>query len=82
MCLRKVSFFTFYVDTFLLPAYLIAHLVLFLLVLRLYPSVPVNTRTAHRTTVLPVGGGPDQGSPVLIRKGQNVAFCVCDASPG
>ncbi|KAI9927423.1 hypothetical protein MW887_003036 [Aspergillus wentii] len=45
-------------------------------VLRLYPSVPVNTRTAHRTTVLPVGGGPDQDSPVLIRKGENVAFCV------
>ncbi|KAJ5668847.1 hypothetical protein N7462_009917 [Penicillium macrosclerotiorum] len=45
-------------------------------ILRLYPSVPVNTRTAHRTTVLPVGGGPDRKSPVLIRKGENVAFCV------
>lgn len=45
-------------------------------ILRLYPSVPVNTRTAHRTTVLPVGGGPNQESPVLVRKGENVAFCV------
>lgn len=44
--------------------------------LRLYPSVPVNTRTAHQTTVLPVGGGPDRQSPVLVRKGENVAFCV------
>lgn len=44
--------------------------------LRLYPSVPVNTRTAHRTTVLPTGGGPDGSSPVIIRKGENVAFCV------
>lgn len=44
--------------------------------LRLYPSVPVNTRTAHRTTVLPTGGGPDGSSPVIIRKGENVAFCI------
>ncbi|KAJ5114025.1 hypothetical protein N7456_002559 [Penicillium angulare] len=44
--------------------------------LRLYPPVPVNTRTARRTTVLPTGGGPDGESPVLIRKGQNVAFCI------
>jgi hypothetical protein len=28
-------------------------------VLRLYPSVPVNSRSAVRTTTLPVGGGPD-----------------------
>ncbi|OKL61914.1 hypothetical protein UA08_02610 [Talaromyces atroroseus] len=44
--------------------------------LRLYPSVPVNTRTAHRTTILPTGGGPDGLSPVIIRKGENVAFCI------
>lgn len=44
--------------------------------LRLYPSVPVNTRTARRTTFLPTGGGPDGTSPVLIRKGENVAFSV------
>lgn len=44
--------------------------------LRLYPSVPVNTRTAHRTTVLPTGGGPNRKSPVLIRKGQNVAYLI------
>ncbi|PIG88547.1 n-alkane-inducible cytochrome P450, partial [Aspergillus arachidicola] len=45
-------------------------------VLRLYPSVPVNTRTAHKTTILPTGGGKDRNKPVLVRKGQNVAFCV------
>jgi len=44
--------------------------------LRLYPSVPVNTRTATRTTVLPTGGGPDRASSVLIPKGSAVAFCV------
>jgi cytochrome P450 len=47
-----------------------------LIALRLYPSVPVNTRTARRTTFLPTGGGSDGTSPVLIRKGENVAFCV------
>ncbi|KKZ64976.1 hypothetical protein EMCG_09121 [[Emmonsia] crescens] len=45
-------------------------------ILRIYPPVPVNTRTASQTTVLPTGGGPDGTSPVLIRKGENVAFCV------
>jgi cytochrome P450 len=44
--------------------------------LRLYPPVPVNTRTALRTTVLPTGGGPDRKSPVLIPKGTAVAFSV------
>jgi cytochrome P450 len=44
--------------------------------LRLYPSVPVNTRTTIRTTVLPTGGGPDRAAPVLIPKGSAVAFSV------
>lgn len=44
--------------------------------LRLYPSVPVNTRTVHRTTILPKGGGSDGSAPVLVRKGNNVAFCI------
>jgi len=44
--------------------------------LRLYPSVPVNTRTTMRTTVLPTGGGPDRKSPVLIPEGSAVAFSV------
>ena len=44
--------------------------------LRLFPSVPVKTRTAHERTVLPTGGGSDGQSPVLIRKGQNIAYCV------
>lgn len=45
-------------------------------VLRLYPSVPVNSRTALKTTTLPVGGGPDGQSPILIRKGEAVGYCV------
>ena len=44
--------------------------------LRLYPSVPVNTRTANKTTVLPRGGGPDRTAPVLIPKGSTVAYSV------
>lgn len=44
--------------------------------LRLYPSVPVNTRTAKRTTTLPTGGGPDRTAPVLIPKGAMVAYSV------
>ncbi|KAI0400446.1 cytochrome P450 alkane hydroxylase [Xylaria palmicola] len=44
--------------------------------LRLYPSVPVNTRTSKKTTVLPTGGGPDRTSPVLIPKGTAVAYSV------
>ncbi|KAI0478722.1 cytochrome P450 alkane hydroxylase [Xylariaceae sp. FL0804] len=44
--------------------------------LRLYPSVPVNTRTSTKTTVLPTGGGPDRRSPVLIPKGTAVAYSV------
>lgn len=44
--------------------------------LHLYPSVPVNTRTVVRTTILPTGGGPDRKSPVVIRKGTSVAFIV------
>lgn len=52
------------------------HVSLVCAALRLYPSVPVNTRTAVRTTVLPTGGGPDRKSPVLVPKGSAVAFSV------
>ncbi|KAJ8116574.1 hypothetical protein OPT61_g2020 [Boeremia exigua] len=45
-------------------------------VLRLYPSVPINSRAAVRTTTLPLGGGPDGKASVLVRKGQAVGYCV------
>ena len=45
-------------------------------VLRLYPSVPINSRAARRTTTLPIGGGPDGQSPVLIREGEAIGYCV------
>ena len=45
-------------------------------VLRLYPSVPVNSRMALKTTTLPVGGGLDGQSPILVRKGEAVGYCV------
>ncbi|KAN0116903.1 cytochrome P450 monooxygenase [Hyaloscypha variabilis] len=44
--------------------------------LRLFPSVSVNQRCAIRTTILPMGGGPDRKSPVLIRRGQSLAYSV------
>ena len=39
------------------------------LALRLYPVVPANSREALCDTVLPLGGGPDGKSPVLMKKG-------------
>jgi cytochrome P450 len=45
-------------------------------VLRLYPSVPINNRTALKTTTFPVGRGPDGQSPVLLRKEEAVGYCV------
>ncbi|ETI28814.1 hypothetical protein G647_01266 [Cladophialophora carrionii CBS 160.54] len=44
--------------------------------LRLYPSVPVNSRAAVKTTILPTGGGPQGKSPVLIPEGSSVAYSV------
>lgn len=46
------------------------------LVLRLYPSVPVNVRQALKATVLPVGGGPDGRSPLLVRRQEAVGYSV------
>jgi cytochrome P450 len=45
-------------------------------VLRLYPSVPINSRAAVETTTLPTGGGPDGKSPILVKKGAPVGYCV------
>lgn len=45
-------------------------------VLRLHPILPYNGRVATTDTTLPVGGGPDQTSPIAIRRGQIVAFNV------
>ena len=44
-------------------------------VLRLYPSVPVNSRMATQTTTLPSGGGSDGSAPVLVVKGEAVGYC-------
>lgn len=44
--------------------------------LRLYPSVPFNSRQATRDTTLPCGGGPDGSAPVYIRKGECVGYSV------
>lgn len=45
-------------------------------VLRLHPVVPINSRAAARDTTLPTGGGPDQRSPIAVRKGQIILFSV------
>jgi cytochrome P450 len=44
--------------------------------LRLYPTVPFNSRRATKDTTLPVGGGPDQKSPVYVPKGWEVNYAV------
>lgn len=46
------------------------------LVLRLYPPVPVNSRTAAEDVVLPTGGGEDGKSPILMRKGEDIVLCT------
>ncbi|KAF2718177.1 cytochrome P450 [Polychaeton citri CBS 116435] len=45
-------------------------------VLRLHPTVPFNNRIATRDTTLPVGGGAAGTSPIVVTKGQTVAFSV------
>jgi len=42
--------------------------------LRLFPPVPLNNRTAIRTTILPRGGGPDGSAPILVKRGELVVF--------
>lgn len=44
--------------------------------LRIFPTVPVNSRRATRDTTLPVGGGPDQLSPIFIPKGTQIDYAV------
>ncbi|KAI3574010.1 n-alkane-inducible cytochrome P450 [Fusarium oxysporum f. sp. albedinis] len=44
--------------------------------LKLYPVVPVNSRSANKNTYLPVGGGPDGKDPVFVPKGQEVIYSV------
>ncbi len=44
--------------------------------LRLYATVPLNSRRATRDTTLPIGGGPDEKSPIYIRKGTEVNYMV------
>ena len=44
--------------------------------LRLYPSVPLNSRCSTRDTTIPRGGGPDGMSPVFVPKGTEVNYSV------
>lgn len=44
--------------------------------LRLYPSVPLNSRRAVRDTTIPCGGGSDGTSPVFVPKGTQVDYSV------
>ncbi|KAJ9637341.1 hypothetical protein H2199_007628 [Coniosporium tulheliwenetii] len=45
-------------------------------VLRLFPSVPINSRRATKDTTIPRGGGPDGMSPVYVPKGTEVNYSV------
>lgn len=42
--------------------------------MRLHPIVPASSRYAARDTILPRGGGPDEKSPILVKKGTTVLF--------
>lgn len=42
--------------------------------LRLYATVPFNSRRATRDTSLPRGGGPDGNSPIYVKKGMEVNY--------
>ena len=44
--------------------------------LRLWPSTPSNSRFANRNTTLPLGGGSDGRSPIVIPKGTLVNWSV------
>jgi len=45
-------------------------------VLRLYPTLPMNLRFTNKATVLPRGGGPDGTSPVLMPKRAGIVWSV------
>ncbi|KAH7372183.1 putative cytochrome P450 [Cadophora sp. MPI-SDFR-AT-0126] len=45
-------------------------------ILRLHPIVPGNSRTCVNDTTLPVGGGPDQKSPIFVKKGTQINYQV------
>ncbi|KAI5776207.1 cytochrome P450 [Geopyxis carbonaria] len=45
-------------------------------VLRLYPPVPLNGRTALRDVVLPCGGGPAGDAPILVCEGDALQYSV------
>lgn len=44
--------------------------------LRMNPPVPGNSREAIRDTILPVGGGPDNKSPIFVTKGSILSYQV------
>ena len=43
-------------------------------VLRLYPQVPMNTRSTVKTTLLPKGRGPDGEAPDLVPRKAGITF--------
>lgn len=44
--------------------------------LRLFPSVPFNSRFSTANTILPTGGGPNFDKPVFVKKGTRVDYNV------
>lgn len=42
--------------------------------LRLHTVLPINSRAAMEDTTLPLGGGPDERSPIFIKKGELVTW--------
>lgn len=44
--------------------------------LRLFPSIPFNTRTSEVDTTLPVGGGPAGSAPIFVPAGTPVCYNI------
>lgn len=44
--------------------------------LRLFPTVPINSRRSVKDTTLPRGGGPDGLSPLFVPKGTETNYSV------
>ena len=42
----------------------------------MWPTGPINVRTAVRDTCIPIGGGPDGKSPVFVPKDADVVYSV------
>jgi cytochrome P450 len=75
--MKKMLYLSYVLKEGILPTYLHSRSLADMnTVLRLYPSVPLNSRAATKTTILPTGGGPDGKAPVFVKKGTAIGYTV------